>query len=134
MFAIPATNSATPMPQAAVAKARVAQTDREASQAETHAQDLRGQADAAELEAQKTQSAARALAARNRSAKVTYASPRTASQSEVPEQTQEFLVSMYSASSDKFAASGNPLKTNANAQPVRNSQGQATGRIVNLSA
>jgi hypothetical protein len=138
MLAITATNSTTPSPQAALAKARVAQADRDASQAEKHAQDLRSQADTAELEAQQRQSNARALAARNSNDSsandVTYASPRKPNPSEVPQRTQDFLVSMYGASSEKFAASGNPLKTDVNALPVRNSQGQSTGRIVNLSA
>jgi hypothetical protein len=43
------------------------------------------------------------------------------------------LVRMYSATSAQFAASGNALK-NQGAQPVVNTQGQTTGRILNLSA
>lgn len=42
-------------------------------------------------------------------------------------------MSLYGATSAKFAASGNPLKTNVNAAPVRNALGQKTGQIVNLS-
>lgn len=133
MVAITATNSATPSPQAVLGRARVEQARREADQAEANAQDLRAQADAAELDAQQSQQRARELAQRNRQSDPTYAPQLNASKSEVPQKTQEFLVNLYSASAQKFASSGNPLKTNPNAAPVRNTQGQATGRIVNLS-
>ncbi len=134
MVAIAATNSATPSPQAAVAKARVDQARREADQAEANAQTLREQADAAEIDAQQSQERVRELAQRNRQVDPTYAPQLNRNKSEVPQKTQEFLVNLYSASAEKFAASGNPLKTNPNAAPVRNTQGQATGRIVNISA
>ncbi|OGB30770.1 MAG: hypothetical protein A3F78_02360 [Burkholderiales bacterium RIFCSPLOWO2_12_FULL_61_40] len=133
MVAITATNSATPSPQAALGRARVEQARREADQAEANAQSLRSRADAAELEAQNSQERAREVAQRNRQSDPTYTPQLNASKSEVPQKTQEFLVNLYSASEQKFAASGNPLKTYPNAAPVRNTQGQATGRIVNLS-
>lgn len=133
MVAITATNSLTPSPQAALGRARVEQAKREADQAEANAQDLRAQADSAELDAQKSQAHAKEVALRNRQSDPTYAPQLNASKSEVPEKTQDFLVRMYSASSQKFANSGNPLKTNPNAAPVRNTQGQTTGRIVNIS-
>jgi hypothetical protein len=47
--------------------------------------------------------------------------------------TQAFLVGLYSATSESRAANGNALKRNANAQAVINTQGHATGRILNLS-
>lgn len=133
MVVITATNSTTPSPQAALGRARVNQARREADQAEANAETLRAQADAAELEAQKSQQRAREVAQRNQQTDPTYTPQINASKSEVPTQTQDFLVRLYSASAPKFSASGNPLKSNPNAAPVRNAQGQTTGRIVNIS-
>jgi hypothetical protein len=134
MVAITATNSATPSVQASVGRARLAQARREAEQAEANARDLRAQADDAERQAQSSQENVRRLSSRNRQEEVTYAQPRTSSTSEVPIKVQKLIEQMYSATSDKRAESGNALKTNVNASPVVNSQGQATGRIVNVSA
>jgi phage I-like protein len=134
MAAISATNSATPSTQQTLNSSRLQQARREADQAEAHAQDLRQQADGAELQAQKSQANVREQAARNQQTSSTYASPLKQSQPEVPAKTQDFLVSLYDATRDKRAASGNALKADANAASVLNAQGQATGRIVNLSA
>lgn len=134
MVAITATNSTTPSPSVAMGKARLEQARREAAQAEATAQSLRSQADAAEVEAQKSQETVREIATRNRQSAATYASPLASRKSEVPQKTQEFLVDMYSAASEKFAATGNTLKTDPTAAPVLNTQGHATGRIVNVSA
>jgi len=41
---------------------------------------------------------------------------------------------LYRATSQKRAEDGNALKSDANAAPVKNAQGQATGRIVNVTA
>jgi phage I-like protein len=134
MAAISATNSATPSTQQALNSNRLQQARREADQAEAHAQDLRQQADGAELQAQKSQANVREQAARNQQTGSTYASPLKQSQPEVPVKTQDFLVSLYDATRDKRAASGNELKADTRAASVLNAQGQATGRIVNLSA
>lgn len=134
MVAITATNSATPSVQASVGRARLAQARREAEQAEANARDLRAQADDAERQAQSSQENVRRVSSRNRQEEVTYAQPRTGSTSEVPIKVQKLIEQMYSATSEKRAESGNALKTNVNASPVVNSQGQATGRIVNVSA
>ena len=134
MVAITATNSATPSVQASAGRARLAQARREAEQAEANARDLRAQADDAERQAQSSQENVRRLSSRNRQEEVTYAQPRASSTSEVPIKVQKLIEQMYSATSEKRAESGNALKTNVNASPVVNSQGQATGRIVNVSA
>jgi hypothetical protein len=134
MVAITATNTATPSAQLVQVRARLEQAKRIADQAESNAQTLRSEADAAEIDAQKSQQIVRSLTARNREINATYASPLNSKTSEVPKQTQDFLVDMYSATSDKFAASGNALKTDPKANPVINPQGQSTGRIVNVSA
>lgn len=135
MVAITATNSATPTPQLALSKARVSQARQEAEQAEAKAQDLRSQADAAEMDAQKSHQRARVLATQNRPSDApTYAEPSATDTTEVEPKTQDFLVRMYGASASKFAQAGNPLKSEPNAAPVVNTQGQKTGRIVNVSA
>jgi hypothetical protein len=134
MLAITATNSATPSQQALLGRARLEQARREADTAEANAQSLRSAADSAEIDAQKSQENVRNVATRNRQTDATYTSQVNGSQSEVPPKTQQLLVEMYSAASGKFAASGNPLKSNPAAAPVVNSQGQSTGRIVNVSA
>ena len=53
---------------------------------------------------------------------------------EVPVKVQKFIENLYRATSQKRADVGNALKTDADAPPVINSQGQATGRILNLTA
>ena len=134
MVAITATNSATPSPQALQVKARLEQARREADQAESNAQTLRSEADAAELDSERSQQNVRELTTRSRQSDATYVSQLKSGTSAVPQKTQDFLVDMYSAASDKFAASGNALKTNPKAAPVVNTQGHSTGRIVNISA
>lgn len=135
MVAITATNSTTPSLQAALGRAKLQQARREAEQAEDNAQDLRKQADAAEQEVQKSQAKVRSAAAQTqRDAAVTYAAPQQNSPPEVPTATQDFLVRLYSAASQKRSDSGNALKSNPAAPPVINSQGQTTGRIVNVHA
>ncbi len=134
MVAITATNSATPPPQLAMSKARVSQARQEAEQAEARAQELRSQADAAEIDAQKSHQRARTVAAQSRQSDPTYAPALATNKAEVEPKTQDFLVRMYSASASKFSEAGNPLKSQPNAAPVVNNQGQSTGRIVNISA
>ena len=134
MVAITATNSATPSLQASLNGARLEQTRREADQAEANAKDLRSEADAAEDEAQKDRNKVQQLTIDSQHQDTTYAQQLRASTSAVPAQTQDFLERLYKATSQKFAASGNALKTNASAAPVLNAQGQATGRILNTQA
>lgn len=126
-------NPARPNPLALMDKARLERVKRDAEQAEATAQDLRAQADTAELSAKRDQEQVRDLSSRIRRADATYTVPK-GKPSEVPVKTQNFLEDMYTATSAKFEASGNPLKADASAAPVVNNQGQATGRIVNLKA
>jgi hypothetical protein len=132
MPAITATNVSTPSQSLALSKARIEQARREADSAEDRAQDLRAQADEAERDAQERNEKARKLG--NASSDSTYTSALRSSSSAVPVATQTFLERMYTATSAKFAAQGNALKEDAAAAPVLNAQGQATGRILNLSA
>lgn len=134
MVAITATSSATPTALLALGRARLEQARREADLAEPNPQSYRSQADGAEIGAQKSQGNVRNVATRNARFDATYTSQVSGSTSEVPKKTQDFLVDMYTAASEKFAASGNALKANPNSPPVVNAQGQATGRIVNVSA
>lgn len=134
MVAITATNSATPSVQASVGRVRLAQARREAEQAEANARDLRSQADDAERQAQSSQENVRWVSSQNRQEDATYAQPRASSTSEVPIKVQKYIEQMYSATSERLAESGNALEDNVNATPVVNTQGQATGRIVNVTA
>lgn len=134
MVSITATNSANPPRQISSGRARLEQARREADQAEATAKDLRAQADEAEQQARHSQDNVRKVSARAREEAATYSQPRDRSTSEVPLEVQKLIEQMYSATTEKRALSGNPLKTNADAPPVVNIQGQATGRIVNISA
>ena len=134
MVAITATSSATPSVQVGLGRARLEQARREADQAETTARDLRAQADGAEQQAQSSQENVRKIVVSNQRAESTYSVPISTSSPEVPIQVQNLIEKMYAATSEQRARSGNPLKTNTNAAPVINTQGQATGRIVNISA
>lgn len=135
MVSITATSSASPSLQATLSKTRIEQARREADSAEARANDLRAQADQAERESQERNQTARTLSAAGQQSKdSTYASALRQQNSETPPATQDFLQRMYTAVSPKFAASGNPLKEDSNAAPVVNSQGQSTGRILDVSA
>ena len=134
MVAITAINSATPSIQASLGRARLEQARNEADKAEAIARDLRGQADIAEQQAQRSQDNVRKIGASIQQEEATYAQPRDSTSAEVPVKVQQLIEQMYTATSEKRTQSGNPLKTNSNALPVVNSQGQRTGRIVNISA
>ncbi len=134
MVTITATNSATPSLQATLGRARLEQALREADQAEANAKNLRAQADQAEQEAQSSHDNVRRISASNTQSDATYSLPKERSTSEVPLQVQKLIEQMYNATSEQRAQNGNPLKTDVNAAPVVNNQGQATGRIVNVSA
>lgn len=145
MVAITATNSASPSLQASLSKVRLAQARREADRAEADAQDLRARADDAEREAQNGRDKVRQLSSsgNNNTAAASASSTdgttytqqlRAASNSETPPKVQNFIERLYRATSEKFTANGNPLKTDADANTVVNSQGQSTGRILNVKA
>ena len=134
MVAITATNSATTSLQSVLNRSRLEQARRQADQAEAEARDLRSQADQAEQVAQRGQQKVRSLSSEIARAAATYSPRVQGAQTEVPEQTRDLLVRLYKATSQKFADGGNPLKTDKNAPPVVNTQGQATGRILNITA
>jgi hypothetical protein len=134
MTALAATNSATPSLQSSLIRTRLEVARREADQAQANVQNLRTQVDAAEAEAQNKQEKVSSLANQSRQADPTYKSQVQTNSSAVPVKTRELLFGLYDATSAKRQATGNGLKSNPNAAPVFNAQGQATGRIVNMSA
>ncbi len=134
MVAITATNSTTPSIQASLGRVRLQQARSQADQAEANARDLRAQADDAELQAGQSQANVRKIASAIAQQEPTYAQPRESASEEVPVKVQKLIEQMYTATNDKRAKSGNPLKTDSDALPVINSQGQRTGRILNISA
>jgi hypothetical protein len=134
MAAISASNSATPSIQAGLGRAGLEQARREADRAEANARNLRSQADDAEQQATSSQENVRRVSVSNQRAESTYSAPQANSTSEVPLAVQNLIEKMYAASSEQRAQRGNSLKTDANAAPVVNAQGQATGRIVNVTA
>lgn len=133
MVALAATSTATPSLQPMLARSRLEAARREAQQAESTVRDLRAQVDAAENELEKRQGKVRSLSDQSRQSDPTYKSGVQRASADVPVKTQEFLFGLYQATSAKRQADGNGLKTDPAAPPVRNIQGQATGRIVNLS-
>ena len=134
MVAITATNSATASLQVTLNQTRVEQAQREAVQAEDNAKQLRSQADQAEQDAQKSQENVRKVADSVRQLDATYASPAQSSNAETPVKVQNFIENLYKSTSQQRADSGNALKADPNAAPVINTQGQSTGRILNISA
>jgi chromosome segregation ATPase len=134
MATITATNSATPSLQTALVKSRLDAAKRETNQAQDKVQALQAQTDAAESELQKSQRKVQDLTSRASETDPTYKSNVQASSSALSIKTQELLYGLYNATSAKRLANGNSLKTNPLAAPVLNPQGQATGRIVNISA
>ncbi len=139
MVAITATNSTTPSVQATLSRARLAQAQSEASQAESNAKQLRAAADDAQR--QETQSKAKLaqLSASTQRQESTYTVATTGGAnrprpSDVPVKVQRLIENLYQATSQQRTAAGNPLKIPANAATVVNVQGQSTGRIVNVSA
>ena len=138
MVAITATNSATPSLQAALGRAKLQQARQEADRAESNAQNLRQQANAAEQEARTSQTRVRAIAGQiDKNGVKNDASPRLNDSADVSTKNQNLVVNrfdLYSATSDKRAPIGNGVQPDAAKEPVINTQGQATGRIINIRA
>lgn len=133
MVAITATNSTTPSLQASLSKTRLQQARREAEQAESVAQNLRAQVTNAESEVQRSQGRVRALTASGPTAEPTYRAPNETAPSGLRPENQNLLVDLYQRASALRGPASNPLLA-TNAPPVQNTQGQTTGRIVNVRA
>jgi hypothetical protein len=133
VVAITATNNATPSLPSVLNRSRVEQARRQADQAEASAQQPSALVIEKERQARVDQGRVRTLTSQARQSDATYTSAVKGRTSEVPPATQDFIERLYGATSQKFAESGNPLKTTANSPPVINVQGQSTGRIVNIA-
>ena len=134
MVAITATSNATPSLQSVLNRSRMEQARRPPEQAEASAQQPNALDSENERKARVDQGRVRTLTSQARPSDATYTSAVKGRSSEVPRATQDFIERLYKATSQKFAESGNPLKTTADSSPVINVQGQSTGRIVNITA
>ena len=131
-LAITAANSSTLSAQALLNQRRLMPTRPYARQ-EAGANETLSSPDTATPAAPPVAPAAPAVQAQAIAAyQATYRAPSQTGNSQVPAKTQDFLLRLYQSSSGKFAAAGNALNTN-NAPPVINAQGEAIGRILNLS-
>ncbi|WP_210546869.1 hypothetical protein [Rhodoferax sp. PAMC 29310] len=134
MALISATNTATPSLQSVLTKNRLAQARQQANQAEANAEDLRARANEAEQEAAQSQGRVQALSRQQQQNDPTYRQKASRSEGGFSPQTQEVLVTSYAASATNRTATNSALKSDAFAIPVTNSQGDLTGRIVDLRA
>jgi chromosome segregation ATPase len=134
MAALAGINSATPSLQSSLIRSRLEVAKREAEQAQAEVNQLRSQMDQAESNYEKRQENVRSLSNQANQTDPTYQSQIQTTEAVVPVKTQALLVGLYSATSTKRQADGNSLKTDPLAAPVVNTQGQSTGRIVNISA
>ncbi|WP_293659923.1 hypothetical protein [Rhodoferax sp. OV413] len=134
MVTITATNTATTTLQSAFNSARLDRTRRQADDARGEMASAQEETDHAEQYLQDKRDRLRSSATYSALIDTTYISQLRAHRSAVAPATQEFLLRMYAATSAKFAATGNALKSSLNARPFINTLGQATGRIVDLTA
>ncbi len=134
MAGLAAINNATPSLQSTLIRSRLDAARREAEQAQANVQELRTQVEAAERDSQKRQEKVQSLSGQAQQADTTYRAKSQAASSALPVKTQEFIVGLFGATNAKRLATDSGLKTNPSSSPVVNSQGQSTGRIVNLSA
>jgi sRNA-binding protein len=131
MAGLTATNSATPSIQPMLIRSRLEAARREAEQAQANVQELRAQVDAAETESEKRQNEVRTLSGQAQQADPSYSAKAQNTASSIPLKTQERIVGLSDATR---LANGSSLIASPDAAPVINSQGQSTGRIVNVSA
>jgi len=134
MVTITATNIATPTLQSAFNTVRLDRTRRQAEDARSALDSAKEDTDRAEQHLQDQRDRLRSSSTYSALIDTTYISQLRAHRSAVAPATQEFLLRMYAATSAKFAATGNALKASLNSRPFINTLGQATGRIVDLTA
>ena len=142
MVAITATNGTGVFMQSSMSQARLERARREADQAEATARQLRAQADVAEEDSQRSQRNVRQIAASLQQQKTTVTLGNPASAANTPSvlatTVQNAVDKLYSipavttgtATSAASATSTTPIPTTT----VVNTQGQTTGRVVNVSA
>jgi hypothetical protein len=143
MVAITATNASTPLKPVTPSRSRLEQARRQADLAEANARQLRALADQAEQEMQQSQAkvsnlsaqvAQESRATQQPEVDSTYTAQVKSGASPLNKQIQDLLVRTATVARNQFSFPDNPLKSGVNSAPVLNTQGQNTGRIVNLSA
>ena len=134
MALISATNTATPSLQSVLTKNRLTQARQQANQAEANAEDLRTRANEAEQEASQSQGRVQALSRQQQQSDPTYRQKSTRTEGGFSPATQEVLVTAYAAGAAQRATNNSVLRADSLATPVTNSQGEVTGRIVDLRA
>jgi hypothetical protein len=110
------------------------QARQQANQAEANAEDLRSRANEAEQDAAQSQGRVQELSRQQRQMDPTYSQKTARSEGGFSPQTQEVLVTAYAASATSRAATHSALRSDLAANPVTNTQGDLTGRIVDLQA
>jgi chromosome segregation ATPase len=134
MAGLARTSSATPSVQSALIRGRLEAARREAEQAQAQVQDLRSQVDAAETESRKRQDKVRTLNGQAQQADPSDSAKANDTDSSVPIKLQERTINLTDATKSKPLSTGSSIKLYPDTTPVINSQGQSTGRIVNVSA
>jgi chromosome segregation ATPase len=133
MVAIAATNSATPLDLSLV-KSRLDAVRREADQAQANVRNLRAQTNAAESELEETQGEVRDLTRVANQTDPTYMSKLASRRSIAPTPSQELMSTIYSATTAKRQSNSYVITTSQLSAPTMNTQGQATGLFLNVSA
>lgn len=134
MVTLSAINPGTDSLQSALNRARIEQARRQADQSEANARDLRAQADQEERLAQQGQRRVRELSSSQDSTYDRVLRNGNEGSELVPFQYQNTLERLYRITRENFEREGNASEGAEAAAPVVNSQGQTTGRIVNVSA
>lgn len=134
MAALAATNSATPSQRTSLIRNQLEAARRQAEQAQANEERLRQQVAQAESQTQNSNEKVRSLNRQLKQASQTdptYTSRLQSGQAAAAIKTQEWVNGLYSA---VIAKRGMTLNTSPSSTPVLNTQGQTTGRILNLSA
>jgi chromosome segregation ATPase len=134
MAGLAPTSSATPSVQSALIRGRLEAARREAEQAQANVQELRSQVDAAETESRKRQDKVQTLNGQAQQVDPTYGAKAKDTDSSVPIKFQERTANLTDATKTERPVTGSSIKLYPDTTPVINSQGQSTGRIVNVSA
>lgn len=147
MVAITASSGTGVFTQTSMSQARLERARREADQAETTARQLRAAADLAEEDSQKSQRNLRQIVASVQQQKATVTLTTTAS----PANTPVLVVAAVQSAVEKLYGAGGPTPTSTPASgsgnvtgaaiasvaataAIVNTQGQGTGRVVNVRA
>ncbi len=137
MAALAAISSATPSLQSTLIRSRLEVAKREADLAQEEVSRLRDQVQQAEDTYSNRQDQVRRLSTQASDVGQTDPTYQTQVQRIEPQvsaDTQTLLVGMYAATSAKRSAAGNALMDNPFTPAVINTRGEATGRVLSISA